>query len=531
MVAAFSLAVLVMCAAFAVDEGMLYLERRAAQGAVDLAAIAGAADIDRATDAALLSLAANGINAADGLVVTPGQYEPDPAVLPEERFVAHLEPTNAIQVDLRFAGSVYFANAFGFAAPEIAVSAIAAHTAAATFSIGSRLVRLEDGILNAILSAFTGSSIQLTAADYNALADADVKLFDFMSALATEANVTAGTYDDVLDSSLSVGDFVNAIATANAGDNQTAAAAISALSSGVATASAQVPLGRLIDLGPLGHLSVGQSSPGLGSSVGVMNLVTAGLMAANGQNQVAVDLGATVPGLLDVDIKISIGEPPQNSGWIHVGETGKILRTSQARLQLDAKVAGTGGLLGSLLNLPVYVDAGYGEAKLGGIECAASDDEHNVAIDARSGLVEAWIGEATDASFADWSQPAVVEKAKVLSLPLVKASSHINAGGSDYERLTFIGSEIGSSTPKTTTGGSLAGSIVNSLVAGVSLETGLLGLSVGEPLKGTVKAILGGAAEPLDGVVLSVFEALGIKLGEADVWVHGVRCDGAVLVQ
>jgi uncharacterized membrane protein len=267
--------------------------------------------------------------------------------------------------------------------------------------------------------------------------------------------------------------------------------------------------------------------------MGVMNVVTAGLMAANAQNHIAVDLGTTIPGLLDVKLKLAVGEPPQNSGWIRVGEPGSTLRTAQARLQLNARVAGSGDLLGSVLNLPIVVEAGYGEAKLSEIECAeASGDDHSVAIDARSGLGEAWIGEATNSSFADWSQPLVVQKAKILQvLPVVKGSSHINIGSSVYERLTFIGSEIGSSTPKTTTSGSLAGSIVNSLIANLSLQTGLLGLSVTQPLKGTIEAILGGAVEPLDAVVLSVFEALGIKLAEADVWVHGVRCDGAVLVQ
>ena len=531
---AVSLALLVVCTAFAIDEGMLYLERRSAQGAIDLAAIAGAADLDNAREAALLSLAANGITSVDRLVVTRGQYVPDAAVEPDKRFVAHVEPANAVRLTLQFAGGVYFAKAFGFAAPDIGVSATAAQTSAATFSIGSRLARFEGGILNNVLSALTGSSVQLSAVDYQALVDADVQLFDVMSALASEANVTAGTYNDLLDGTLSVGDFINAMATATSSSGQAHAAvsALNTLSSGVATAGITVPLNHVVNLGHLGHLSVGQTSPGLGSSIGLMEVVTAGLMAANGQSAVAVDLGATIPGLLDVEMKIAIGEPPQHSGWINVGATGQVLRTSQARLQLDARIGGSGGLLGSVLHVPVFVEAAYGEAKLSEVECAeAAGGDHRVAIDARSGAVEAWIGEATNSSFGDWSHPAVIEKAHILTLPLVTASSHMEIGSSNYEKLTFTGSEIGSSMPKTTTTDSLAGSLTNSLIADMRLKTGLLGLSVTNPLKGTIEAILSGAAEPLDGVILTVFETLGIKLGEADVWVHGVRCDGAVLVQ
>ncbi len=34
----------------------------------------------------------------------------------------------------------------------------------------------------------------------------------------------------------------------------------------------------------------------------------------------------------------------------------------------------------------------------------------------------------------------------------------------------------------------------------------------------------------LDALVNDVLRSLGIGLGEADVWVNGVRCDGAALV-
>ena len=39
------------------------------------------------------------------------------------------------------------------------------------------------------------------------------------------------------------------------------------------------------------------------------------------------------------------------------------------------------------------------------------------------------------------------------------------------------------------------------------------------------------AAAPLDQVLTSLLNTLGIGLGQADSWVSGVRCGGAVLIQ
>ena len=58
--AAFMLVAVAACA-FAVDLGSLYLQRRTEQGAVDLAAIAAAADLSRPEAAARATLAANGV--------------------------------------------------------------------------------------------------------------------------------------------------------------------------------------------------------------------------------------------------------------------------------------------------------------------------------------------------------------------------------------------------------------------------------------------------------------------------------------
>jgi uncharacterized membrane protein len=45
-----------------------------------------------------------------------------------------------------------------------------------------------------------------------------------------------------------------------------------------------------------------------------------------------------------------------------------------------------------------------------------------------------------------------------------------------------------------------------------------------------VAGILAGVTSPVDQLLASVLQTLGVGIGQADVWVTGVRCDGAVLV-
>jgi len=64
----------------------------------------------------------------------------------------------------------------------------------------------------------------------------------------------------------------------------------------------------------------------------------------------------------------------------------------------------------------------------------------------------------------------------------------------------------------------------------------LLGIQVGPlalPIPGLgpqVVSIISGATGSIDLLLNTVLQTLGVGLGQADVWVAGIRCDGAVLV-
>ncbi|MGE0210224.1 MAG: TadG family pilus assembly protein [Parvibaculaceae bacterium] len=534
ILSAVSTAVLVLGAAMAVDGGLLYLDRRTSQGAVDLAALSAAVNIPIAERAARATVERNGITPAT-LVATPGRYTANMSIAPGERFRAGARPFNAVRVRMEREGQLYFAEAFGMERPTIGVTATAAASAEATFSIGSRLVRLEGGILNALLTQLAGTSIRLTAVDYRALADAQVKLADFMPALASELHLTAGTYDQVLDADASLGQIVDALSASVSSSHGSPSAilALNSLALDARGARVTVPLRHMIDLGPLGGLQVGQTSPGLNAAVSALSMVTGALALSDGTHQASLNLGANVPGLLGLDVKLAIGEPPQNSPWLAVGETGTIVRTAQVRLQLAAKIGGSGLLSGVAIELPVYVEVAYGEARLGDISCTPGDERRaRVVVEARPGVVDARIGRASTLSF---SSTPNVERATILNALLIKAygSARVEVGSTSYSSLSFVGPEIGSNVPKTVESRNLVGSLVSSLVGNLNLEVAVGPLSLVTPaaLKAALKPVLQTAATPLDGVLQTLLEALGLHLGEADIWVNGVRCDGAVLVQ
>src|SRR5690606_12213882 len=100
--------------------------------------------------------------------VETGRYSPNPDLAVGERFKADAPSPNAVRITFHKTGDIYFARAFSDP-PEIATTAIASRRPMAAFSIGSRLARLDGGLLNAVLGGLTGSQISLDLMDYDAL--------------------------------------------------------------------------------------------------------------------------------------------------------------------------------------------------------------------------------------------------------------------------------------------------------------------------------------------------------------------------
>ncbi|MBZ9860595.1 TadG family pilus assembly protein [Mesorhizobium sp. CA12] len=546
--------------AFAIDEGSLYNERRAAQSIVDLAAITAASNITNAQQAVLTALSDNGITsvavqqqgatvaptASKAVVqVVPGRYTGVSTIAAGSRFEAGKLPYNAVQVTLKKQGTLYFAGSI-MAPPTLGTTAIASAQPQAAFSVGSRLASLNGGILNALLGGLLGGNISLSVMDYNSLVSADVDVLSFTDALATQLHLTGVSYNDVLASKATIGQIATAMANVP-GLDRTAKLALQTMASS-ASNTVRIPLSTLIDLGSVGDLGIGQKPAGLNVTASALSMLTAAAALANGTNQVAVDLGATIPGLASTTLSIAIGEPMQNSAWLAVGEAGTVVRTAQTRIKLNASVTlGNSNLGGGTslvaVHLPLNVEVAYAEAKLTDITCPTGPSSIKVSIAAQPGVVSAHLANSNASGFADFTKPqsfsdADIADLKLLLVPLlqVTGSSAFSVTNMTPTNLTYNATDIANKAIKTVSTKNLTQSLTTSLVNNLTLSVNALGLGLDvTALLGTVKpavtTLLNGVTAPVDDLLYNVLGALGVHVGEADVRVTGATCGRSVLVQ
>ena len=521
--------------AVSVDLGSIYLTTRHLQGVADMAALAAASDLTHAQAAAQATADANPMDSAVTATATTGTYASDASVAASQRFTPGAASPTAAQVTLHGQATLFFGQAItGKSSFAITRVATAARPQLASFSIGSRLASINGGIENALLAGLTGSSVNLSVMDYNALASANVDLFGYLGALRTRMALTGATYSTVLSSAVSTPTALQALGDALTTNGQTQAAAAARTLAADTPNSSQTDLSKLIDAGPYGaqdHVAGGSAA---GVAVSAMDLADAALSVANGGRQVQLNLGATVPGLASTTALLAIGQRASNSPWIAIDDAGSVIvRTAQARLYLDTQVGGSGvlNLLGaSLVHVPVYVELASAEAKLSALSC--SDGSVDLSVAPSVGRIA--IGQISPAGFNDFTRAETIAPAILLNLVLVRATalSIVDLGGEQWQPVHFTAADIAARTVKSVQTTNIAQASVASLVGNLSIGVQLfgLGLAVGN---GPVMLALGqalSAAAPLDGLIDAVTALLGVKLGEADVRVNGLRCKAPALV-
>ncbi|MCA0433631.1 MAG: pilus assembly protein TadG-related protein [Proteobacteria bacterium] len=541
--------VLVMCAAFGVDEGALYYDRRQLQGAADVAAIVAAGNIGNADRAARAALLDNGYlpKDIDGLgIVQPmgqyrdvsaievqtGSYRPARSTAPDQRFTPGGSNPNAVRVSVRSPGALYFASMFA-EPPTLSAEAIASTEAIAAFSIGSRLLSLNDGILNALLSGLLDTTISLDVMDYTALANANLSLPDFLDELAKEVGLKAGTYDALLAEKVTYRQLTTALSKALAKD-ASANRAMSRFSKQAAFSRSEIPLSELFNLRDAGGMTIGEPGSRLELTVNALEVVGASA-ALGGENQIALDLSTAIPGVASSSVYLTLGERPQGTSWFNVGGRGSTVQTAQTRLRLVLQVGGTGLLAGTTLRIPVYLDLAFAEATLENIYCPAkSGKDRAVRIAAKPGVADLWIGDVTTAQMKDLANPANVKVATFAKVPLitVTGSAHVNIGNMKARPLDFSIADIESHSAKSVSTTDVAAPLFASLLGDLKLTVKVAGLGLNADAIGTsVSDVLKPLAPAVDSSIRSLLGLLGIKVGEADVWANGVQCGRAVLVQ
>jgi uncharacterized membrane protein len=259
--------------------------------------------------------------------------------------------------------------------------------------------------------------------------------------------------------------------------------------------------------------------------VSVMDLVMA-MLETGGERQVALDLGAKA-GIADLDVSLAIGERPNNSPWITVTGTGSpIVRTAQTRLYIKARTAQKlSGL--AQVHLPILIELASSEARLNGIECGPDV----VTLGVRPGLASAKIGEIDEARLHDFKQaltPTPATLLSVLGVVRLTGKADVEIADTGFRAVRFNAADIADQRIKTVTANGLATGLITTLIQRMDVAVHVLGLGIG--LGGLVQA-LGVLLTPLgpvlDAAINPLLDLLGLRLGQADVRVHGVTCPDA----
>lgn len=544
--------------AMAVDVGNFFYEKRKLQTANDLAALAAASDLPRALAAAGASATQNGFSGSAIQALQTGVYTPDLKQAPEARFVPSSATTaNAVRIDMRtttplLLGRVLASSSTTSQAPRspgnpsnlaslsngdvpIGSSAIAFQDAQASFAVGSRLLKLDGGLLNSLLGGLLGGGVSLSVMDYDALIKARVDLFDFSKRLATRLNLTAATYDDVLKADARLGDVLAAIVDASR-DHDTRSGTATAALGRIAAASASglpVKLASLISFGPAGSKPLSGPKP-LAASLSALDIVSAVAQIANGNRQIDVGLNLNLPGVAATSLKLGIGERPVGTSLVRVGRAGASVHTAQTRLLLTVDLVGSGAA--SLVRLPLYLELAAATARLTGIQCNPGDvTTSRVTLGVTPAVVDAWIGQVSMAEFNNFStapNPPAATLVNAAGLAKVTGRAHVTMTNLSETSVSFSYPEIQRGDKKTTSTQNFVATLLGRLIGDLELRVEALGLGLGLPgLDGLVSGVIANAATPLDQILNGVLGTLGIGLGQADSWISGVRCGGAVLVR
>jgi uncharacterized membrane protein len=519
-----ALTMLIGVAALAVDIGSFQLDRRKLQGIADAAALAAAGKPGEERAAAERVIAANCNCNIVIASLEAGTYRPDVAIPAEQRFNAGGATPNAVRIVLTRDRPMFFGSFLtGRQSTVIGASATGARRGYAAFSLGSRVAAVHGGIPNALLSALTGSQVNLSVMDYNALASADIDLLAFSDALRTELDADVLTFGQTLNTQATLPQVLSALSKSS-----TDAKVASALGTIADSALPHSLLpSRAIDLGPRSSsIRVDPANP---VKVNALGLLRSMLLLANANRQVDLSLASSLPGGSGVEVALLIGEPPAQSPLIAVTDNQQVIvRTAQVRLKMETKVATPL----ATVEIPVFAELGSASARITEIDCRRGSS-NAVRLGLTTSPATLALGKVGAADFQNMQRPIDPAPAKLLKLPLASVEGKAELVLSDLnpKPAGFSRDDIDRGTVKTVESTGLVAGAAKSLADRMDLSVNILGLGLNsKALTKVVGDAVGLAAPVLDGVLESVTGMLGVHIGEADARVSALRCSKAKLV-
>jgi uncharacterized membrane protein len=162
-------------------------------------------------------------------------------------------------------------------------------------------------------------------------------------------------------------------------------------------------------------------------------------------------------------------------------------------------------------------------------------DPDGVELGVRPGLASAKIGEIDESKLDDFTHtlsPTPATLLSVLGLVKVTGKADVEIADTGFGSVSFSAADVADQKIKTVTSSSLASGLITTLIQRLDVTVHALGLGIGLGigLGGLVPA-LGVLLTPLgpvlDGAINPLLEMLGLRLGQADVRVHGLSCAGA----
>ena len=555
--AAFVLPLVVLSLGLGVDFGYLTLQKQELQGVADLTAIVAASDLPNMETAARNHFKTNGLSMAvatknglidpDGKVVpkdalavkngiatiVTGRYVPDPSLPTGQRFIANATPADAAQVTIEKEGTIHLAAMFS-KPPTMSATGTAASTKLASFSVGSRLASLNDGILNQLLGQMLGTTISLKLMDYQALVNADINVQPFLKSVATRLNLTAASYDDVLKANLTMPQLLASMQAVQ-GVSAATNSALKALETATKLNKKTFTLSQILNIDPKKAISVNAGS-NWSMKVSALDIVSTAAALANGNKQISLAAIAGLPGIASASVNLAIGEPPVTTPAHRLGAPGSAVRTAQTRLMIEVNIDGLALLAGLKIKLPIYIEVAYAEAKLADIRCyGGSTTNASVSVDAVPGVAEIAIGTVNPAVLSNFSSDARVDKARILDSLLVRIDgiAHVEATNLKPQRLTFSPSEVAANSIKTVSTKDILTSTTQTLLNNLDVDIQVLFLTLGSPklVQAALAQTLGAVTPAIDTLIYNLLLAVGVRVGEADVRVTGVNCLQPVLVQ
>jgi uncharacterized membrane protein len=118
---------------------------------------------------------------------------------------------------------------------------------------------------------------------------------------------------------------------------------------------------------------------------------------------------------------------------------------------------------------------------------------------------------------------------RMFALLSITARAEVSIQNTDPEDLTFTSEDVDNATIKRSSTHSLTEALASSLLRSADIRIKALGVSSPLVTKNNLLNLLSPVAGALDPTLFEILDVLGVKVGEADVLVRGIKCGNSNL--